>query len=114
VAGAAVGVWLAAWLEPELVAPLAWILAGSSLLHLLMVVGELTLPHPTAHARTAAHELTSGRFALSFRAGMVLGALALAAPIATVVALPAALLALAGLLAFEHAYVQAGQSVPLA
>jgi Fe-S-cluster-containing dehydrogenase component len=114
VAGAAVGVWLAAWLEPELVAPLAWILAGSSLGHLLMVVGELTLPHPTAHARTAAHELTSGRFAAPFRASMVLGALALAAPIATVVALPVALLALAGLLAFEHAYVQAGQSVPLA
>jgi hypothetical protein len=38
----------------------------------------------------------------------------LAAPIAPVVALFASLAALAGLLLFEHAYVQAGQSVPLA
>jgi Fe-S-cluster-containing dehydrogenase component/formate-dependent nitrite reductase membrane component NrfD len=114
VAGSAVGIWLAAWLEPDLVGPLAWVLAGGSLAHVLMVVGELSLPHPTAHARTAAHELTSGRFATPFRLGMALGVAGLLAPLATVVALPVALLALAGLLAFEHAYVQAGQSVPLA
>ena len=114
VAGSAAGILLAAWLEPDVVAPLAWVLAGSSLAHLLMILGELTLPHPTAHARTAAQALTSGRFATPFWAGVVLGALALAAPVATVAAVPAALVALAGLLAFEHAYVQAGQSVPLA
>jgi Fe-S-cluster-containing dehydrogenase component/formate-dependent nitrite reductase membrane component NrfD len=114
VAGSAAGILLAAWLEPELVGVLAWVLVGSSVVHLLMVAGELTLPHPTAHARTAAHELTSGRFRVPFRAGLLLSVLALAAPVATAVALPAALLALAGLLAFEHAYVQAGQSVPLA
>ncbi|MFW6010209.1 MAG: NrfD/PsrC family molybdoenzyme membrane anchor subunit, partial [Actinomycetota bacterium] len=113
-AGAAAGVLLAAWLEPDLVAPLAWWLAGGSLVHLLMVAGELTLPHPTAHARTAAHELTSGRFATPFRVGIGLAVLALAAPLATAVAVPSAIVALAGLLAFEHAYVQAGQSVPLA
>jgi formate-dependent nitrite reductase membrane component NrfD len=60
--------------------PLAWIVATTSLLHLLLVLGELTLPHPTAHARTAAHELHSGRFATPFRVGIVLSVLALAAP----------------------------------
>jgi Fe-S-cluster-containing dehydrogenase component/formate-dependent nitrite reductase membrane component NrfD len=113
-AGAALAVPFAMWLEPDVVEPLAWIVATTSLLHLLMVLGELTLPHPTAHARTAAHELTSGRFATPFRAGIALSALALAAPLAPVVALVAAVVALAGLLLFEHAYVQAGQSVPLA
>jgi Ni/Fe-hydrogenase subunit HybB-like protein len=113
-AGAALAVPFALWLEPDVVEPLAWIVATTSLLHLLMVLGELTLPHPTAHARTAAHELTSGRFATPFRAGIALSALALAAPLAPVVALVAAVVALAGLLLFEHAYVQAGQSVPLA
>lgn len=114
VAGAAAGILLAVWLEPDLVGVLAWVLAGSSLVHLLMVAGELTLPHPTAHARAAAHQLTSGRFATPFRVGMVAVAVALAAPVATVIAVPVAMAALAGLLAFEHAYVQAGQSVPLA
>jgi Fe-S-cluster-containing dehydrogenase component/formate-dependent nitrite reductase membrane component NrfD len=113
-AGAAAGILLAVWLEPDLVGVLAWVLAGSALVHLLLIVGELTLPHPTAHARTAAHELTSGRFQVPFRVGVGLSVLALAAPIATPVAVVAALVALAGLLAFEHAYVQAGQSVPLA
>jgi Fe-S-cluster-containing dehydrogenase component/formate-dependent nitrite reductase membrane component NrfD len=113
-AGAALAVPFAMWLEPELVLPLAWIVAATSAGHLLMVLGELTLPHPTAHARTAAHELTSGRLRTFFRAGIALSVLALAAPLAPVVALAASVVALAGLLLFEHAYVQAGQSVPLA
>jgi len=93
---------------------LAWTVSVSAAVHLLMVLGEVTLPHPTAHARTAAWNLTSGRFKVPFRAGVVLSAVALLAPVAAVLALPAALAALAGLWAFEHAYVQAGQSVPLA
>jgi Fe-S-cluster-containing dehydrogenase component/formate-dependent nitrite reductase membrane component NrfD len=113
-AGAATLVPFAMWLEPDVVEPLAWVVAATSAVHLLLILGELTLPHPTAHARTAAHELHSGRFATPFRAGVVLSALALAAPLAPVVALLAAVVALVGLLLFEHAYVQAGQSVPLA
>jgi Fe-S-cluster-containing dehydrogenase component/formate-dependent nitrite reductase membrane component NrfD len=113
-AGAAALVPLALWLEPDAVDALAWTIAIASAVHLLMILGEVTLPHPTAHGRTAAHELTHGRFALPFRAGVVLGAVGLLAPVAPVLALPAALAALAGLWAFEHAYVQAGQSVPLA
>ena len=113
-AGAAAALPLAAWLAPAAVAPLAWTLAASALVHLLMVAGELTLPHPTAHARTAAHHLTSGRFAAPFRASVVLCVFALAAPLTPAVAIVAAVAALGGLLLFEHAYVQAGQSVPLA
>ncbi|HEU4597930.1 MAG TPA: 4Fe-4S dicluster domain-containing protein [Pyrinomonadaceae bacterium] len=101
----------AAWLEPEAVAPLAWTLGASCLAHLLMVWGEVTLAHPTAHASLAAWELTRGRYAAYFRAGVVLTLLAVAAPWLGVAAAP---LALTGLLLHEHAYVQAGQSVPLA
>ena len=46
-----------------------------------------------------------------FRVGLVGVAVAVAAPWIGVVAVPFALI---GLLAHEHAYVQAGQSVPLA
>jgi Fe-S-cluster-containing dehydrogenase component/formate-dependent nitrite reductase membrane component NrfD len=90
---------------------LGWILAGAALTHLLMVAGEVTLAHPTAHARLAAAEMTRGRYAPWFRSGLVLVACGLAAPLVGAWAAPAAL---AGLLAHEHAYVQAGQAVPLA
>jgi hypothetical protein len=96
------------------VTPLAWTLTASAVVHVLMVVGEVTLPHPTAHARLAAHTMTHGRLARFFWSGLVATALAGLAPLATPVAVVAAVLALAGLLAHEHAYVQAGQSVPLA
>jgi DMSO reductase anchor subunit len=75
----------------------------------------MTLPHPTAHARLAAFELSRGRYRVAFRAGVVLVAVALAAPwLPAPLAVAAAVATLAGLLAHEHAYVQAGQSVPLA
>jgi Fe-S-cluster-containing dehydrogenase component/formate-dependent nitrite reductase membrane component NrfD len=113
-AGAALAVPLAWWLQPDLVGVLAWIAAGGSAVHLLLVAGEVALPHPTAHARTAAHELTSGRFARLFRAGLALSVVALVAPLGLAGALVGSVAALAGLFLFEHAYVQAGQSVPLA
>jgi formate-dependent nitrite reductase membrane component NrfD len=109
-AGSAALLPLAAWLEPGAVRPLALTLAGTCLAHLLMVLGEVTVGHPTAHARLAIHELVGGRFAWFFRAGLVLVAAGLLAPLAGAWVAP---LALAGLLAHEHAYVQAGQSVPL-
>ena len=86
-------------------------LAWSAGAHVLMVLGEIWLPHPTAHARLATHNLVAGRFAIPFWAGVVLAVLAVAAPW---VPIPAAVAALVGLWAYEHAYVQAGQSVPLA
>jgi Fe-S-cluster-containing dehydrogenase component/formate-dependent nitrite reductase membrane component NrfD len=101
----------ALWLEPLLVAPLAWTLGATCLIHLLMVWGEVTLTHPTAHAALAVREMTRGRFAPYFRAGIVLTLACVFAPWLGVAAVP---LALAGLALHEHAYVQAGQSVPLA
>jgi Fe-S-cluster-containing dehydrogenase component/formate-dependent nitrite reductase membrane component NrfD len=110
-AGAAVLLPLAAWLDDEAVEPLAWTLAAAALAHVLLSLGEVTLTHPTAHARLAAHHLVGGRYALLFWGGLVLVGIALVAPWAWPVAAAAAL---AGLLAHEHAYVQAGQEVPLA
>ncbi len=110
-AGSAALLPLAWWLEPGVVRPLAFVLAGTCLAHLLLVGGEVTLPHPTAHAHLAVRELVRGRFGRFFWAGIVLVAAGILAPVAGVWVAP---LALAGLLAHEHAYVQAGQSVPLA
>lgn len=87
------------------------VLAVSAAAHLLLVLTEETLPHGTAHARLASHEMTRGRFARYFAVGVVGIAVAVATPWIGVVAVP---FALVGLLAHEHAYVQAGQSVPLA
>jgi Fe-S-cluster-containing dehydrogenase component/formate-dependent nitrite reductase membrane component NrfD len=88
-----------------------WLLAAAAAAHLALVAGELTAGHPTAHARAAAHELTSARYARWFWPGVALAVLALAAPW---IGPPAAVAALTAILAHEHAYVQAGQSVPLA
>jgi len=115
VAGAAALLPVAAAIAPEALPTLARWLAVGAAIHLAMVAGEITLPHPTAHARLAAFELASGRYRVAFRAGLLLVAVALAAPwLSAPLAIVAAIAALAGLLAHEHAYVQAGQSVPLA
>ncbi|HYO63212.1 MAG TPA: 4Fe-4S dicluster domain-containing protein [Pyrinomonadaceae bacterium] len=111
VAGSAALVPLALWLEYPAAAPLLWTLGASSLAHLLLVWGEVTLTHPTAHAHLAVRELTRGRYAAYFWAGLALSLLGAAAPWLGLAAVP---LALTGLLLYEHAYVQAGQSVPLA
>jgi Fe-S-cluster-containing dehydrogenase component/formate-dependent nitrite reductase membrane component NrfD len=82
-----------------------------TILHLLLVLGEMTVGHPTAHAQAAADEMTHGRFAIYFWSGIGLALVALTAPWLGPIA---AVAALAAVLAHEHAYVQAGQSVPLA
>jgi Fe-S-cluster-containing dehydrogenase component/formate-dependent nitrite reductase membrane component NrfD len=79
--------------------------------HVLFVASEISTGHPTEHARQAAAAMTRGRYSGFFWAGVAGVAAAVSAPWA---GLPVAGLALAGLLAYEHAYVQAGQSVPLA
>jgi Fe-S-cluster-containing dehydrogenase component/formate-dependent nitrite reductase membrane component NrfD len=110
-AGSAVLLPFAHWLADGAVGPLEWLLGGAALVHLVVTAGEATLTHPTAHAHLAAHELTRGRYARWFWTGALLAAAAVFAPLIGVAAVP---LALAGLLAHEHAYVQAGQAVPLA
>jgi Fe-S-cluster-containing dehydrogenase component/formate-dependent nitrite reductase membrane component NrfD len=109
--GSAVLLPFALWLEPFVVEPLTWVLGGASLVHLLMVWGEVTLTHPTAHARLAVWEMTRGRFAAFFWAGVVLTLIAVFAPWLGLAAVPPALV---GMALHEHAYVQSGQSVPLA
>jgi formate-dependent nitrite reductase membrane component NrfD len=99
------------WLEPEAVGSFEWMLAGAALAHLAMAVAEVTVPHGTAHAHRAAREMTHGLYARFFWTGIVLVLVALLAPVIGVAAVPLALL---GVLAHEHAHVQAGQSVPLA
>jgi Fe-S-cluster-containing dehydrogenase component/formate-dependent nitrite reductase membrane component NrfD len=114
-AGSAATLLVAVALEPDAVAVLSWLLAGSAGAHLALVWGEVTLGHPTAHAHLAAHEMTRGKQAGFFWPGLLLVALGLGAPIAGgAVAIVLAVAALIGLLMHEHAYVQAGQSVPLA
>jgi Fe-S-cluster-containing dehydrogenase component/formate-dependent nitrite reductase membrane component NrfD len=92
--------------------------ALASLAHLLLVAGDVALPHTTAHARLALHEMTTGTYRAEFRAGVVLVSAGVLAPWASTVSLElgvvAAFFALVGVLAHEHAYVQAGQAVPLA
>lgn len=110
-AGSAVMLPVAAWLDPAAVESLAVTLAAASLAHLLLVLGEVTLAHPTAHARLAVEEMTERSYRAFFWPAIVLVGAGVTAPWIGVLAAP---LALAGLLAHEHAYVQAGQAVPLA
>jgi Fe-S-cluster-containing dehydrogenase component/formate-dependent nitrite reductase membrane component NrfD len=112
---------LATWFAPRVFFALLWILGVTSLLHLLMVWGETTLTHPTAHARLAVWEMLKGRWRTFFWLGTVFMLLAAVAPwlslmtdFDTLLGLAASASALIGLLLYEHAYVQAGQSVPLA
>ncbi len=98
-----------------------WILAVSSLIHVLMIWGEVSMTHPTAHARVAIWEMVHGRYKNDFWLGITLSviggllpALTLAGVISPDFGIAGAPLALVGLMLFENAYVQAGQSVPLA
>jgi Fe-S-cluster-containing dehydrogenase component len=123
-AGSAALLPVALRFEPGLVRWLLWILGGSSLLQVLLIWGEATLTHSTAHAHLAVHELFHGRYRAFSRSGIWLSALGLIAcglgvtaavpSLDPWIALSAVPFALAGLLAYEHGYVQAGQAVPLA
>jgi len=110
VAGSCVLLLAALWIEPQIVPALARIAGGASLLHLLIVALEAAT-HTSAHARVGVLEMTHGRYKKFFWAGQVLMASGLAAPW---LPLPAASAALFGLLAYEHAHVQAAQVAPLA
>ncbi len=105
----------------DAVHPLLWLLAITSTVHLLMIWGEVSLTHPTAHARMAIWEMVHGRYRSVFWMGVVLSvmggllpSLAIMNYIEPFIAISSMPLALVGMMLFEHAYVQAGQSVPLA
>lgn len=98
-------------------------LAVSLVLHLLMLFGEVAMPHTTDNARYGARLMTHGPFARAFWGGGVLlgciipllllscGRLFFATP-NRITAGFASVLALVGLLVFEWCFVMAGQSVP--
>jgi len=98
--------------DPRLMGPVVGFFGLAVVLHLALVAGEVTMAHPTAHATLAARNMMFGAYAPWFWGGVLLPLTALFAVASFPVA--AGILALAGLLAYEHAYVQAGQSVPLA
>jgi len=92
------------------------------ILHMLMVLGEVAMPHTTDNARYGARLMTHGPFAKAFWGGAVvvggilpmvilLGCHILPAPNRVAIGL-ASVLTLAGVLIFEWCFVMAGQSVP--
>lgn len=109
--GAALLVPFAMAFAPNATQMLLWWTAGATLAHLAFVAAEVTAPAPTAHAGLAVWEMTRGRFQRFFVAGVVLSLIGLAAPWAGVAV---CLFAFLGPLAYEHAFVQGGQAVPLA
>jgi formate-dependent nitrite reductase membrane component NrfD/ferredoxin len=80
--------------------------------HLLLVLGEASMGHPTEHAALAARAMTRGAYAHFFWVAVPLGLLGLVFAASTPAIAAGA--ALGSLLLYEHAFVQAGQSVPLA
>jgi Fe-S-cluster-containing dehydrogenase component/formate-dependent nitrite reductase membrane component NrfD len=97
------------------------LLAATSLVHLLMIWGEVSLTHPTTHARLAIWEMTKGRYKADFWMGVILSliggllpALSLIGYLNASLGAAGAPFALVGMMLYENAYVQAGQSVPLA
>ena len=106
---------------PPIDQPLMWLFAVSSLLHLLMIWGEVSLTDPTAHARLAIWEMVSGRYKSDFWMGTAMSTiggllprLALLDVVSQTLGVAGAPIAMIGLMLYENAYVQAGQSVPLA
>jgi Fe-S-cluster-containing dehydrogenase component/formate-dependent nitrite reductase membrane component NrfD len=81
-------------------------------LHILLVLGEASMRHPTAHAALAARAMLRGDYAHFFWVSVPLGVLGVVFAASTPVIAAGA--ALVSLLLYEHAFVQAGQSVPLA
>jgi len=93
-------------------APIVSFYGLALVLHLALAFGEATVGHATEHAALAARAMMRGRWAPFFWAGAILAALAVV--VAPAEPVSGALAGLAALFAYEHAYVQAGQSVPLA
>lgn len=119
IAGAAVLLLLglALPLPAGALAALRWSLGAAALLHGLMGLSDLFGPHGSRDAALALQYMTRGRPGRLFWVGLALSALVPATAAAhggTLVLAVAALAALGGLFAYEHAWVRGGQSVPLA
>ena len=90
----------------------------STVVHLLMICGEVSLTHSTAHGRVAIWEMVRGRYRQSFWIGIALSfssvLILIPFTFSTPIIIASAIMSLIGTMLYEHAYVQAGQSVPLA
>jgi formate-dependent nitrite reductase membrane component NrfD len=95
-------------------------LTVSGLLMTASIASESLIRHESPYAKAAARTLTHGAYGRLYWSSLVLvltaAGFGLAAYAATSIALGAAGggVALVGLFAYEHAYIQAGQSVPQA
>ncbi len=104
--------------SPRMVSIATHTLGISVLLHLLMLLGEIAMPHTTDNSRYAARLITHGPFSGAFWGGTVMFGGVLPVLILLLAgsnragAALAAVLALAGLMIFEWCFVMAGQSVP--
>ena len=88
------------------------ILFGSLVLHLALVLGEALIPHASRDAARAFAQMTSGAYRIPYWTSAVLALAALGAALGGSAPLAGAATLIA-LLAYEHAYVQGGQSVAL-
>ena len=120
VAGASVLILISQGIDAteEFSTALRWIFLGTLVIHLLLSVGQIIMPHSTADGARAGFNMVWGRYRTFYWSGIIGGALVplallLFSTVAGPVASVGAALALAGLAFYEHAYVQAGQSVPL-
>jgi Fe-S-cluster-containing dehydrogenase component/formate-dependent nitrite reductase membrane component NrfD len=121
VAGAASLGILALALDRGASRPIAVVLTLALAGSLLLILSEIRLPHVTAHARQAIHNLTAGRAAMSFWGGALVVGTAIPLVLAILgwaggpewMVASAGLLSLAGLAIYETLYIRAGQSVPL-
>jgi formate-dependent nitrite reductase membrane component NrfD len=83
---------------------------------LMLLLGELGVPHASELAARAAHEIRSGRYSRRFWWGAVvvghLVPLALMWPASAAATVVAVLAAIVGLYLYEHAFVMAPQEIP--
>ena len=109
--------------DPWVVSTLGWTLAGATALHLLILVSEnLLSPSPSLHHELAVRAIRHGAYARLFWVGalglgglapLVLFTLALTSGFSMSLILPMAVVTLAGSLAWEYIWVEAGQCVPI-
>ncbi len=108
--------------EPSTLQALAWTLGVSSGVHLMLLVFEhLFTPSPTVHHELAVRAIKYGAYRNMFWFGalglggiapLLLVALASVFHFSLMLMIPTALIALAGSLAWEYIWVEAGQCVP--
>ena len=98
---------------------LLWALLIAAACLVTLALADILKPHLSPYAASAAREMSQGKYRFFFWPGVILGgivpiglaALTLAASPEWIGAV-ASVSALIGILAYEHAYIQAGQTVP--